>query len=102
MEPYNEQMEEVPATSGTGQIDRRAPRFSRRVSIQLALRVRGEDYTYNVNTVNFSRAGLRVLARLPLEPGQPVIALPNKNNIPSGYCRVIWINGFEAGLEFVN
>jgi hypothetical protein len=81
---------------------RRAPRVSRRVCIQIALKHQGEDFVYNVNTVNFSRTGLRVIGRLPLEPGQPVIAFPNKGNIPSGYCRVIWTNGSETGLAYVN
>ena len=101
MEPFDRD-KEVRAVSPVDRNDRRTPRFPRRVSIQIALRVRGEDYTYNVNTVNFSRNGLRVLARLPLEPGQPVIAMPNNRNIPAGYCRVIWNSGNEAGLEYVN
>jgi hypothetical protein len=45
---------------------------------------------------------VRVLARLPLEPGHPVLTLPNTSNIPSGYCRVIWNSGNEAGLEYIN
>jgi len=101
MEPFDH-AEEVKAGPPVERHDPRAPRFPRRVSIQITLRFRGEDYTYNVNTVNFSRTGIRVLARLPLEPGQPVLALPNTSNIPSGYCRVIWNSGHEAGLEFVN
>ncbi len=101
MEPL-EEIERERVIPPPGQCDRRAPRFSRRVCIQIALKHLGEDYVYNVNTVNFSRTGLRVLARLPLEPGQPVIALTNKGNIPSGYCRVVWNSGVEAGLEFVH
>jgi hypothetical protein len=101
MEPYDP-IEEVRAVPPVDRAERRAARFPRRVSIQIALRFRGEDYTYNVNTVNFSRNGLRVLARLPLQPGQPVLTMPNASNIPYGYCRVIWNNGHEAGLEFVN
>jgi hypothetical protein len=101
MEPFD-RVKEGQAASPIDRNDRRAPRFPRRVSIQIALRVRGEDYTYNVNTVNFSRTGVRVLARLPLEPGHPVLTLPNTSNIPSGYCRVIWNSGNEAGLELVH
>jgi hypothetical protein len=101
MEP-SDQVEDVQIAPAVERVDRGAPRFPRRVSIQVALRFQGEDYTYNVNTVNVSRTGLRVLAKLPLHPGQPVLTLPNNANIPSGYCRVIWNNGHEAGLQYVN
>ncbi len=101
MEPI-ERAEELEVVPPSEKIPRGAPRFARRVSIQVALRFQGEDYTYNVNTVNISRTGLRVIARLPLHPGQPVLTLPNNCNVPSGYCRVIWNNGHEAGLEYVN
>lgn len=102
MEPFD-QVEEIQVAPPIGRPDRRAPRVARRISLQVALKYRGQDLTYNVNTVNFSRTGLRVKApRLPWEPGQPVIALPNKSSVPTGYCRVVWVNDREAGLEFVN
>jgi hypothetical protein len=102
MEP-TEQVEEVRETPAMGRPAGRAPRTSRRISLQVALKYRGQDFIYNVNTVNFSKTGLRVKAhRLPWEPGQPVIALPNKSSIPHGYCRVVWVSEHEAGLEFIN
>ena len=84
------------------EVVRRATRISRRVSVQLALKVRGEDYIYNVNTVNFSKTGLRVQTRVLLELGQPVVALPSKGGAPTGYCRVVWTDGREAGLQLVH
>ena len=102
MEPF-EEVEEVNGTPTIDRPDRRTPRTSRRISLQVALKCRGQDMVYNVNTVNFSKTGLRVQARrLPWEPGQPVIALPNKSSIPDGYCRVVWVSEHEAGLEFIN
>lgn len=81
---------------------RRATRVSRRVPVRLALKVRGQDFIYNVNTVNFSKTGLRVQSRVPLETGQPVVALPNKSGTPAGYCQVVWMDGKEAGLKLVH
>ena len=102
MEP-SEGVEEINDTPAIDRPDRRAPRTPRRISLQVALKSRGQDLIYNVNTVNFSKTGLRVQARrLPWEPGQPVIALPSKSSIPTGYCRVVWVNEDEAGLEFIN
>jgi hypothetical protein len=102
MEPY-EEVEAINDTPTIDRSDRRAPRISQRIPLQVALKYRGQDMVCNVNTVNFSRTGLRVQGpRLHWEPGQPVIALPNKSPIPTGYCRVVWVSGHEAGLEFVN
>ena len=102
MEPF-EEVEEINDTPNIDRPDRRAPRTSRRIPLQVALKYRGQDMVYNVNTVNFSKTGLRVQApRLHWEPGQPVIALPNKSSIPTGYCRVVWVNEDEAGLKFIN
>jgi hypothetical protein len=97
-----EQLKMNERVSKPGQTDRRAKRISRRASVRLALKVRGEDFVYNVNTVNFSKTGLRVQTRMPLEPGQPVVALPNKSGTPTGYCRVVWMDGREAGLQLVH
>ena len=102
MEP-TEQVEDLNDTPIVDRPDLRAPRTSRRITLQVALKSHGQDFTYNVNTVNFSKTGLRVQGpRLPWEPGQPVIALPNKSSIPTGYCRVVWVTESEAGLEFIN
>jgi len=88
--------------SRPSELVRRATRISRRVSVRLALKVGGQDIIYNVNTINFSKTGLRVQTRVPLETGQPVVALPNKRGTPTGYCRVVWMDGGEAGLQLVH
>ncbi|MBI4167068.1 MAG: PilZ domain-containing protein [Acidobacteria bacterium] len=102
MEP-SEQVEEIDESSTVDRSDRRTPRTPRRIPLKVALKYRGQDFIYNVNTVDFSKTGLRVQApRVPWQPGQPVIALPSKSAIPHGYCRVVWVSEREAGLEFVN
>jgi hypothetical protein len=68
----------------------------------VAVKYQGEDVVRTVNTVDFSKHGLRVQTNLVLQPGQAVYAMPTKGKLPSGYCRVIWTTGREAGLEFVN
>jgi len=86
----------------SNELTERAPRVSRRISVRLALKVRGENHFYNVNTVNFSKTGLRVQTRMPLEPGQLAVALPSKGGTPAGYCRVIWMDGKDAGLQLIH
>jgi len=83
-------------------VHRRSPRTSQSIPLKVAFRQRGEDKVSVVNTVNFSRTGLRVQSKLTLEPGQALMALPGKDRIPSGYCRVVWVSGNEAGLEFIH
>lgn len=87
---------------GITHVNRKSPRTARRVAIQLAFKQQGEDKISFFNTVNYSKTGLRVQCRLALEPGQAIVALPNKSSLPHGYCRVVWTTGHEAGLEFVN
>jgi hypothetical protein len=81
---------------------RRSQRTARRIPIHVAVKQQGQDVVRTVNTVNFSKHGLRVETRLALRPGQAVYAMPTKANTPSGYCRVVWASEREAGLEFVN
>ncbi len=83
-------------------VHRRSPRTSRRIPIQVALKYQGQDKVCFVNTVHFSRTGLRVQSGLTLEPGQALVALPGRSGGPHGYCRVVWTNGRDTGLEFVN
>ena len=97
-----ESTKEISMDSGLTHVNRRSPRTARRVSIQLALRMRGEDKICYANTVNYSKTGLRVQPQVALEPGQALVTLPNRSSVPHGYCRVVWSTGQEAGLEFVN
>jgi len=83
-------------------IPRRSRRTTRRIPIHVAVKQQGQDVVRTVNTVNFSKHGLRVQTTLGLQPGQAVYAMPTKTNTPSGYCRVVWASEQEAGLEFVN
>lgn len=83
-------------------VHRRSPRTSRRIPIQVALKYQGQDKVCYVNTVNFSKTGLRVQSNLSLEPGQALVALPGRSGAPHGYYRVVWTDGRDAGLEFVN
>ena len=97
-----EQLEMEDQIHNSNELTHRAPRVSRRVSVRLALKVRGEDVVYHVNTVNFSKSGLRVQTRVPLEPGQPVVAFPSKGGTPAGYCRVVWMKAGDAGLQLIH
>jgi len=81
---------------------RRSERTARRVPIHLAVKDQGQNLLRTATTVNISKHGLRVQTNLMLHPGQAVYALPTAGKTPSGYCRVIWVNGQEAGLEVVN
>ena len=81
---------------------RRSPRTSQRLPLHLAVKFEGQDVVSLVNTVNYSKHGMRVQTNLPLRPGQAVYALPAKAKLPSGYCRVVWANEAEAGLELVH
>ena len=83
-------------------VPRRSQRTARRIPIHVAVKYQGRDLVRTVNTVNFSKHGLRVQTNLVLQPGQAVYAMPTKTNTPSGYCRVVWASEQEAGLEFVN
>jgi len=81
---------------------RRWERTAKRIPILLAIRSQGQDQVRTVNTVNISKRGFRVKTDLALAPGQAVYTLPSAAHTPSGYCRVVWTQNGEAGLELVN
>jgi hypothetical protein len=81
---------------------RRSARTTKRIPVNVTIKIQGKEQVLMVNTVGISRHGFRVQTSLPLERGQPVYATPRAPNAPSGYGRVVWIGDGEAGLELLN